>query len=113
MGASLIMGGCSDNENKNTVSAPAANISGRWTGSSTDSSDTGTTSVEFLFIQSGSKINGTSSFLGTIEGSLYGRTLTIDGTDLVGYLADDNETIRGTYTTTSGSPTTFSITKDD
>ena len=111
-GMVLVLSGCGGgNGNKTAALPPAADISGRWTGSTSDSSDTG--SLEFLFVQSGSKITGTSNTLGSISGSLHHRTLTIDGTDFVGYLADDNETIRATYTAVSGAPITATITKED
>ena len=110
--AGLVISGC--NGDDDDTSAPAMDLSGSWSGTISDSGDTGTgSSINFLFIQSGSTITGTASFLGPIEGTLSGRTLHLEGGDLVGYLADDNETINGTYTSTAGDPTIFTVTKQD
>ena len=105
----MFLGGC--NGGNNDLSWPAADISGTWTGTFTESDSE--TSISFLFMQSGPKITGTATFMGRIEGSFHGRTLTIEGTDLVGYLADDFATIRGAFTTAAGTPALFTITKDE
>ena len=109
----LVLGGC-ENDGKSVVSWPAANISGTWSGNFSTGGDTGSgTAINFLFMQTGPDITGNASFLGRINGTLHGRTLNIEGTDLVGYLADDFATIRGTFTAADGTQALFTITKDE
>jgi len=103
----MLLTGCGSDSTGNW---PAADISGEWTGAYTESGSE--TSITFLFIQSGPTLTGTASFMGSIKGAFHGRTLTIDGSDLVGYLADDFATIRGSFTTAAGKPAVFTITKD-
>ena len=113
LAAGSFISGCSDNNG--TDNAPATDVTGRWTGTFSDSQDTGTsgTALEFTFIQSGSHLSGTSSFLGPINGSISGRNIRIEGSDLRGIIADDLVTIRGSFTDSDGFQKLFVVTKEN
>ena len=110
-GAGFICG-CSDDNDPDD--APAMDVSGRWTGTYSDSHDTGGGSaLEFLFSQSGNHLSGTASFLGPINGSISGRNIRIEGSDVRGVIADDLVTMRGSFTDSDGFQKLFVVTKED
>lgn len=111
-GASFICG-CSDDNDPDDP--PATDISGRWTGTSSDSSDTGSggTALEFTFYQAGNHLSGTASFLGPINGSISARHVRIEGSDFRGLLDEDLTTMRGSFTDSDGFQKLFAVTKED
>jgi len=105
--------GC-DGDDSDPNRLAAGDISGRWSGTAGDALDTGTgTAIEFLFFQSGNHLTGTASFLGPINGTISGRTVRIEGSDLKGILSEDGRTISGSFTDTGGAQKLFAVVKED
>ena len=113
LAAASFICGCSDDNDPDDP--PAMDVSGRWVGTFSDSQDTGSggTALEFMFIQSGNHLSGTSSFLGPVNGSISGRNIRIEGSDLRGVIADDMVTIRGSFTASDGFQKLFVVSKED
>ncbi len=94
--------GCGGGGHNQSLLPPVADITGTWEGEAKDPGVTGNYwyPIEFTFVQDGNKVSGISSFpgLARFSGRIDGNVLTIDGTDIYGYVSSDGEEIRGSFT---------------